>query len=240
MLRAIFYSDQVIAENAKVDARLVEIIKQHGNRIGYVSSGPDPDFRFFHAKRSYYGQYSLELAVFYDLDADAEQVKLEALLSCNAIHLSGGDTRAFLLRLRRSGMLNVLRDWARDGGVLVGTSAGAILMTPTIAVDALFKGMRPEESEGRDALDLVPFEFFPHAQVPGYFEDLLAYSNHAQRPIVACSDGDGVVVLGQDIECIGNTTWFFRGRQDWAVPRTVSDVENMMATSRGGSSNPVP
>lgn len=53
MLRIMFYSDKIIAENAKVDVRLVEIIKQYGSRIGYVLLGYDPDFRFFHVGRLY-------------------------------------------------------------------------------------------------------------------------------------------------------------------------------------------
>lgn len=110
MLKAAFYSDQVIAENAKVDSRLTDIIKEQGNRVGYVPSGPDPNSRFFHAKKAYYNQYGLELAILYDLDIEDGGAKLNALLSCDAIHLSGGDTTAFLERLRRSGMLTILRD----------------------------------------------------------------------------------------------------------------------------------
>ncbi len=228
MLKAVFYSDQIIGENAKVDARLIEILGRQGNRIGYVPSGPDPDLRYFRAQKTYYSQYGLELAVFYDLDAEVERAKIEALLSCDAIHLSGGDTTAFLRRLRRSGMLNLLRDWARGGGTLIGVSAGAILMTPTIAVDALFKGMRPGNGEDQGALDLVPFEFFPHAQKGRYLEDLLAYSRSTPRPIAACSDGDGVIVLGEAIECMGNVTWLFQGKHGLVEPRSLSEVGALM------------
>jgi len=60
---------------------------------------------------------------------------------------------------------------------LIGTSAGAILMTPTIALHALFDGRRPEEIKDATALDLVPFEFFPHAHAKtGYLTELVSYS----------------------------------------------------------------
>ena len=43
--------------------------------------------------------------------------------------------------------------------------------------------------------DLLPFEFFPHLQAsPRYLPDLLHFSTETPRPIIACADGDGVVV----------------------------------------------
>jgi dipeptidase E len=35
------YSDQVIAENAPMDRRLAALILSRGNRVGYITSGPD-------------------------------------------------------------------------------------------------------------------------------------------------------------------------------------------------------
>ncbi|TIR26962.1 MAG: hypothetical protein E5X35_34540 [Mesorhizobium sp.] len=91
----------------------------------------------------------------------------------------GREHHAFLARLRRGCMLERLRNWANDGGLLIGTSAGSILMTPSIAEDALFGNERPENLKDGAALDLVPFEFFP-----SYLPDLLAYSTWNSRPII--------------------------------------------------------
>ncbi|UVK41614.1 Type 1 glutamine amidotransferase-like domain-containing protein [Mesorhizobium sp. AR10] len=212
MINAVFYSDQVISANEKVDIRLTKLMRERGRRIGYVPSGPDPDLWFYSEKRAYYARQGLDLDIFYDLDRDHDSAERDALLACDAIHLSGGNTAAFLARLRRSGMLDRLRNWANDGGLLVGTSAGAILMTPTIAVDALFSNKRPEDAKDSAALDLVPFEFFPHVQAkPSYLPDLLAYSTWNSRPIIACPDGDGVVVADGVVECIGDPFWLSNG-----------------------------
>ncbi len=109
-------------------------------------------------------------------------------------------------------MVGPLRDWAPSGGILIGVSAGAILMGPTIATDALFIGRRPEEITDGNALDLMPFEFFPHLRDEDtYLPDLLRYSTGTARPIVACNDGDGVVVAGGKIECVGNPLWISGG-----------------------------
>ena len=212
MINAVLYSDQVIPENGKIDMRLVELMKERGCRIGYVPSGPDPERRFFREKQAYYARRGLRLDVFHDLDRTHDESETEALLTCDAIHLSGGDTVAFLGRLRRSGMFGRLRAWAAEGGLLVGTSAGAILMTPTIALHALFEGMHPAEIGDATAFGLVPFEFFPHVQAePRYFGELVSYSAGNGRPIAACPDGDGIVVANGEVECLGNPIWISDG-----------------------------
>lgn len=183
-----------------------------GRRIGYIASGPEPDRRFFNGRKIYYAQSGLHLAQFHDLDASHSDQEIEKLLACDAIHLAGGQTGPFLNRLRRSRMLGLLRDWALSGGILVGASAGAILTTPTIATDALFSDRQPEETEDGAALNLVPFEFFPHlGGKPSYLLDLLRYSRNTPRPIVACRDGDGIVVTRGMIECVGQPVWIAAG-----------------------------
>ncbi|MEI2296565.1 Type 1 glutamine amidotransferase-like domain-containing protein [Ensifer sp. MJa1] len=214
MHNLVLYSDQLFPECAAIDRRLADILEARGTgkRLAYVASGPEPDRSFFLAARSYYGRYGLDLTLFFDLDEPQPPQAIAALFASDAIHLSGGHTGGFLERLKRSRMLRPLRDWALAGGMLIGVSAGAILMGPTIATDAPFIGLKPEEITDGDALDLTPFEFFPHlSDDESYLLTLLNYSTHAARPIVACNDSDGVVVSGRRIECFGNPLWIFNG-----------------------------
>ncbi|MBB3149741.1 dipeptidase E [Phyllobacterium trifolii] len=167
-------------------------------------------------------QYDIDLSIFYDLDEVHSRSEVDDLLACDAIHLSGGDTVAFLNRMKRSGMLVVLRDWAENGGILIGTSAGAILMTPTIAVDALFSGQHPEEVLEGGALDLLSFEFFPHLDAdPKFLPALLRYSKQTPRTIIGCSDGEGVVVAEGNIECVGKPMWISNGE---VVPAQTTEI----------------
>jgi dipeptidase E len=214
MVNLAFYSDQIIAANAAVDLRLLPLLnKAAGTRIAYIASGPEPDRQFFNGTRAYYARYGFDLAIFHDLDEPHRAEDRDVLFGCAAIHLTGGHTAGFLERLKRAAMLDPLRAWAREGGTLIGTSAGAILMTPTIAVDALFSDNAPENVSNGAALDLVPFEFFPHLNADtGYLAALLRYSRHTPRPIAACNDGDGIVVTCKIAECIGDLTWIIDGR----------------------------
>jgi dipeptidase E len=228
MVNLALYSDQIIPENSAIDIRLLELMKAKavGTRIAYIPSGPEPDRRFFHDRKSYYAQYNLDLIWVYDLNELPSAQQTAVLFGCGAIHLSGGHTAGFLQRLRSVGMLDPLRNWALQGGILIGTSAGAILMTPTIAVDALFSDKRPEEVTDGGALNLLPFEFFPHLNAnAGYLTELMTYSRHTERPIVAVKDGEGVVVTGEMIECIGNPVWIFQGAIKQATAIEFADMK---------------
>jgi dipeptidase E len=191
-LRLVLYSDQVIAANRELDLEVLRMLEGTARRVGYLTSAPDPARRFFAAKQAYYAQYGgVELIYF-----DPEDCARDALLGCDAIQLTGGDTRGYLARLRRADLIAPLRDYALRGKPLIGTSAGAILMTPSIAVNALFEGTTPADSPDQAALDLVPFEFFPHLQAyPAHLQALSSYSRqNGGRPIYASADGDGILV----------------------------------------------
>ncbi|WP_244512649.1 Type 1 glutamine amidotransferase-like domain-containing protein [Ensifer sp. LC163] len=214
MLNLILYSDQLFPDCSAIDRRLADLLKARGtgNRLAYVASGPEPDRNFFQSGQAYYGRSCLDLQLFFDLDEPRSAEDIAALFACDAIHLSGGHTGDFLERLRRSGLIQPLRDWALSGGTLIGVSAGAILMNPTIATDGLFIGRRPEDITDGDALDLLPFEFFPHLNDDAtYLPALLRYSAHTPRPILACNDSDGVVVTDGRIECVGSPLWISGG-----------------------------
>lgn len=215
------YSDQIIPANARLDQLLLDMtVRQgRGKRFGYIPSGPEPDRRFFRERQAYYDKYGVTLDTFFDMEAAATAAELGHLLRCDAIHLSGGDTAGFLRQMKKSGMIEVLREWVLGGGVLVGTSAGAILTTPTIATDALFSGAHPESSKD-DALGLVPFEFFPHLNAdPDFLPALVRYSRQTVRPIIACRDGDGILVDRGRVEFVGQPLWISNG-----IARSVEDV----------------
>ncbi|MEM9107490.1 MAG: Type 1 glutamine amidotransferase-like domain-containing protein [Pseudomonadota bacterium] len=212
MPNLVMYSDQVIPENEKVDARLVDLMSGRGRRIGYVPSGREPDRRFYHERQAYYAKLGLDLPVFFDTTSRFNKAELTALLDCDAIHLSGGNTRAFLHLLKTNGLLGRLAEWARKDGLLIGTSAGAILMTSNVALDAIFTGDDPSAIQDGAALDLVPFEFFPHLdKSEEYLPQLLAYSSKTSSSIAACRDGDGLVVNDHIIESVGDIVWITNG-----------------------------
>jgi dipeptidase E len=212
VINLVMYSDQVFPEAKNVDERLLDLLAMKGRSIGYVPSGPEPDLRFYRQRQSHYARMGLNLDLFFNLEQPVTESRIGDLFACDAIHLPGGHTRGFLHRLRDGGLAEPLANWARNGGLLIGTSAGAILMTPSVAVDAIFSEEAPESVLDGAGLDLVPFEFFPHLNAKAdYLSLLLNYSKNMSRTIAACSDGDGVVIDGGAIECIGQIVWISNG-----------------------------
>jgi dipeptidase E len=208
------YSDQIIPANGRLDRLLLDMMARQGRgkRFGYIPSGPEPDRRFFRERQAYYDRCGAKLDTFFDMEAAATATELGHLLRCDAIHLSGGKTADFLRRMKKSGVIEVLREWALGGGVLVGASAGAILTTPTIATDALFSGADPVDSKDDAALGLAPFEFFPHLDAdPAFLPALIRYSRRTIRPIIACRDGEGVLVDRDRVEFVGGPLWISDG-----------------------------
>jgi dipeptidase E len=202
-MQLVFYSDQIIPENRKVDAALRAMLPANAT-LGFVPSGDDTDRKWFEARRRYYADSGLRLVHAHD-PISRDRRTLAALLSCDAIHLSGGNTAEFLRRLVQAQLVEPLRNYARDGGTLIGASAGAILMTPTIALDALFSDQDPVPADNCDALSLVDFEFFPHlGNEQSYLPRLLAYSRVCERQILACPDGCGVVLCDGELQLIGD------------------------------------
>ena len=212
MKKLVLYSDQILPEADKVDRVLLALLGKSQPRIGYIPSSADPQRRYYEARRAYYARLGITLATYFELDEAYDPARLEALLACDAIHLSGGNTYYFLHWLRRRDMLSPLRCYVAEGGVLVGVSAGAILMTPDIRT-AAFCGDAPMAGESDlAALRLVDFTFVPHfGQIPADLAALQAYSREHQVLLYACRDGDGVVVDGDQVTCIGDVTVIING-----------------------------
>ncbi len=198
------YSDQVIPENAKVDQRLLALIGKENPTIGYIPSSSDPDRVWFKQKQAYYEALGARLSIYFELDVVFEPQKLRALLACDAIHLSGGNTYHFLHWLRVRELIRPLQDYVAQGGVLIGISAGAMLMTPEITTASLCGDPMMEGVTDFSALGLVDFAFLPHLnQIESATKVLEDYSRKFRCTIYGCRDGDGIIVKGKQIECVG-------------------------------------
>jgi len=216
MAKFALYSDQIIPQNREVDRKLLRLLPL-GSTIGFVPSAGDPNGVWAASRRDYYGAIGLNLVCSHDPAVDTEP-SLQRLLSCDAIHLSGGNTRVFRQRLDASGMMSALGEFSARGGVLIGASAGAILLTPNIAVDALFQSQLPS-SDAPTGLGLVDFDFFPHVRAKlDYVPALATYSRSIGRPILGCPDGAGVIVHDGHLELVGVGLVISNGEtRDWNV-----------------------
>ena len=160
--KLVLYSDQEIPENDQVDKRLIALIGKPGATVGYLPSAPDPQRRYFHSKKSYYSRLDLRLTHYFDPETLNYEKDIAVLLSCDAIHLSGGNTFHFLKWLKALQMANALKSYVNAGGVLIGASAGSILMTPNIGTATLCGDTNNVALTDWSSLSLVNLAFWPH------------------------------------------------------------------------------
>jgi len=178
------------------------------------SEDAEADFRRFRKK---FAHTSIRKFLCIPIDRPLSQKAQKELFSCDAIFLGGGNTYYFLKQMRARKLLPKFRGFVKRGGVLMGLSAGSILMTPNIMTAAVPVVDCDENEVGitnLKALGLVPFEFSPHYYRSREVDrELLEYSKKLEHPIYACADGQGIIVRDGKIRVVGRVNVFHRGRK---------------------------
>ncbi|MGS0827126.1 Type 1 glutamine amidotransferase-like domain-containing protein [Shewanella sp. 0m-8] len=176
--------------------------------IGYIASEPAPQREYFLQTQQMYQTLDATLSVYLELESGFSPSSLEALLNCDAIHLSGGDTYRFLKAMQQQKLLPILRQYAVNGGALIGVSAGAMLITSSIESAALCGDINHCQLTDFTALNLVDFMFAPHIspvrlESKSFKQQLSAFS----QQICLCPDNASLVMISGAIEEIGHCHW---------------------------------
>ncbi len=142
--------------------------------------------------------------------------EIKNALKSDLVYLAGGNTFYFLKHLKKSGALPYLKEFARQGGVLVGLSAGGLIMTPTIKI-AADPHLEPDDPEPGftqyKALHLVSFEFSPHfTRTTKSIRAHLNYSKKSPYPVYAVQDGGAIVIHHKTTTFFGFCTIFKAGK----------------------------
>ncbi len=212
MRKLILHSDQVEGKT-QIDEAFLGFF-DFKPKIAYIPSQSDLDRKYFNKKVKWYKQFGINDLFYFDLDKEFKKEKIKELLSCNAIHLSGGDVFCFLNNIKKRGFVSLLRDYVEKGGVLIGVSAGSIIMSEVVDIAALYDKESMIHLEDYSSLGLVDFEFFPHLNRnrEKYLKDLIKYSKSNDSVIYACSDGDGIIVDGEEIRFFGDVLKIENGK----------------------------
>jgi dipeptidase E len=181
-------------------------------KVGYIASGPEPDRHYFRQTQVLYNNLSARLECYLELETEFDEGALVELLSCDVIHLAGGDTFRFLKGLQHRGLISHLQEYARTGGALIGVSAGAMIMTPSIESAVLCGDSNDVGLETLSALSLVPFHFMPHLPVrhitPVDFiselrEKGVEFNETLYEQLYLCRDNAAVILVDGQIEELG-------------------------------------
>ena len=149
--------------NSELRETLGDEIQKRGNKVAYISSQPqDAPRPYYLSTIDDFEKISEGVQVdYFDLSDDFSDESLEEMLHYGTIYLSGGNTYIFMNDARKRSLYKILRKHLNNGGLLVGASAGAIMMTPTIDIAGGFD----ENIFGLIVVKgfaFVQFEFHPH------------------------------------------------------------------------------
>lgn len=207
MAKLILYSDQLIKENRKIDDELLKMLNKKNPSIAYIPSCSDISRKYFKPKVKYYNTLGIENIQYFDLDLEYDELKINDIFKFDAIHLSGGNTFYFLHLLRKRGLVEQLQSYVNNGGILIGISAGSILMTKTIEIAGY--GEDGDENligiDDKCALGFVEFEFMPHWNgTEKSLDSVRTYARLKNTVVYVCKDGDGIIVYNDSVRVIGN------------------------------------
>ncbi|MFV7770615.1 Type 1 glutamine amidotransferase-like domain-containing protein [Shewanella marisflavi] len=195
-------------------AAIAEVLCE-GDRLGYLASGHEVEQSYYKATQEQYSGLGLRLEHYLDLEQGFSSAELDRLLNYRAIHLAGGDTFGFLAQVHARGLMTEFSDYCHRGGILIGMSAGAMLMTPTIACAPLCGDVNHQALSDLSGLGLLPYQFLPHCDLSdgGVAMSVraacqLEASSLAEYPLILCSDEDAVLVTKAGLRGFGQPLLF--------------------------------
>jgi dipeptidase E len=198
--------------NLQFEDKIKGIIGKGSFKIGYIPSQSDPQRKYYNFVKEYFQNIGVSDFLYFDADQEYNETLKEELKACDGLFLSGGNTFYFLKNLQKRNLIPTIQDMVEKGKLLIGLSAGSIIMSKTIKI-ADYIDENIVDLQTVDALDLIDFEFMPHWDVQKpRLEELLEYSLITQNTIYTCYDGDGIVIQGDSIEFFGKVTEIRNGK----------------------------
>jgi len=216
-MRLVMYGGGHDFENRDLDAELIKLVDKTTAQMTFIPADSYMSHMDFQEVVEQYRPQGIKKFIHFPIDIPFTEVLKQEAFSSDIIHLSGGNTYSFLNSLRKAKLLGDIKDFIKRGGVLTGLSAGAILMTQTIATAGFPDFDRDENEENirnLNALNLVNFEFFPHYRNSKRYEKaLIDYSKKVNKPVYGCPDGAGIIVNFDKTTFIGKIHCFYQGKK---------------------------
>lgn len=207
----ILLSDFTEDDNVNLKRKMKEIFINKKYTISYIPSKTDRKLKYFERTKTNLCKYGNFKFNYFDIDDFCNIEKIENIFKSEIIYLSGGNAYYFLNNIKKRYLITRLRRYVKNGGYIIGMSAGAIIMAKDIAtaqfVDEDIVGLSDLSS-----LALVNFDFMPHwNQESHYIDDLKKYTKNTGNTVYACNDGDGIIVMDNKVNFYGNIKMIRQG-----------------------------
>lgn len=215
-MKIVLYSDEKKVVNEDLDNMAISLTGKKKPSMTYIPSTSDKKGKYFDATKIHFEKYGLSDFLYFDIDEDYNENARKEAFKSDIVYLSGGNTIKFLKNIRRRKVDKDLNMFLKAGGVVIGVSAGAMLLTKSIACTVNYHSEigNLKETTGYDygdlnkedliGLGLLDFEFIPHFKNSNKDVLLKGYIDSSSNTIFGCSDGAGLVIKDEEIEICGN------------------------------------
>jgi dipeptidase E len=116
----------------------------------------------------------------------------------NVIYVCGGNTFKLLKYAREANFKDTIVNLLNRGGIYIGVSAGAIMLSPTIKIAA---SIDPDPNEvglsNLEGFGLIDFEVLPHYKHL-LDEELANYQKMTTNEIVKITDSQAIIITEED------------------------------------------
>lgn len=125
----------------------------------------------------------------------------------SAVYIGGGNTYKLLYLMKKNGFLSVLNRYIRNGGIVYGASAGAVLIGVDISTYIEEKYLSDNEQHNyklTDGMALIGnYSILTHFQENDY-QKIEEYFERKDNPVIAIPSGTAVMVRSNNAEIKGN------------------------------------
>jgi len=138
-------------------------------------------------------------------DFDTQSPK--ELASFDVVELIGGNPYYLLNSILINGFIDILRDFA-DNKCIIGCSAGAVVLTPSIKLIDLFTPeMNIVNLNDLSACNFTDIQIFPHyskfvKRFEGLEERISNYENVNQCKVIRLNDGEAIIVNNDSVNLV--------------------------------------
>jgi dipeptidase E len=197
--------------NELVKQKIAVEIANHGHRVAYISSEPqDKDRTWFHKSQNEYKEINSNISLeYFDLSNAFSDGDLRGVLDFGTIHLSGGNTYSFLNALRERNFEEILERHLLGGGVIIGLSAGAMVLTPHIDMTSMCGDVNSIKLKDLKGLNIVDFCFLPHLGLT-YIDSsenhtkLQELATTLRTRVYVATESDAVFIDESGVQLLGN------------------------------------
>lgn len=122
----------------------------------------------------------------------------------DVLHVWGGNTFHYLKQIREKGLVPKIHDFIDRGGVYVGSSAGSMIMGPSVDEDLYIKEKNEVGLQDTTGFGIVSFYICPHGDSKSdeVREEMLKYGKASGKYLIPLTDQQGVLVHDNGYEII--------------------------------------